>query len=218
MGRRRYDSRKRYRRSSYTLSQRGWVEDLLELIAHCIKWIWRRATTPRGAKHGTFDPFAIPPPLPLTGSRSADTTSAAPPAENGLENLPYRRTRGVLSKGEYAVWVPLYHAVRGKYRIFCKVRLADIVCCPRGRADERRWFRKIGRYHVDFVICHPQTTEPLLVIELDDRRHRERVRKARDDFKDAVLRAASVPVYRIPAQQAYDVIELEETITRLIAL
>ena len=44
----------------------------------------------------------------------------------------------------------------------------------RGRWDERYWFRRISRYHVDFVICEPRTTEPLLVVELDDRRHRER--------------------------------------------
>jgi very-short-patch-repair endonuclease len=113
--------------------------------------------------------------------------------------------------------VPLYHAVRGKYRIFCKVRLADVVCCPRGQADERRWFKKIGRYHVDFVICDPKTTAPLLVIELDDRRHRERRAKARDEFKDAVLRAAGMPVYRLAAQQAYDVVELQETIAQRTA-
>ena len=48
------------------------------------------------------------------------------------------------------------------------------------------------------------------------RRHRERPRKARDIFKDDVLRAAGMPVLRIRAQQAYDPLELAQTIDRMI--
>ncbi len=128
--------------------------------------------------------------------------------------LPYRKADHLLSKGERALWHPLFLAVKGKYRLFCKVRLADVVCCPPDRKDERQWFRKIGRYHVDFVICDPQTTQPLLVVELDDRRHRETGRRSRDEFKDAVLAAAGMPIYRIRTQSAYDVEELKQQIER----
>ena len=93
--------------------------------------------------------------------------------------MPYRRRPHLVSKGERAFWVPLYKAVQGKYRVFCKVRLQDVVAAPDDLPDEHHWFTKIRGYHVDFVICDPQTTAPLLVIELDDRRHRERPRHAR---------------------------------------
>ena len=132
--------------------------------------------------------------------------------------LPYCRAARIMTRGEKAFWNPLWRAVRGKYRIFCKVRLADVICAPPhlGR-EERRWFKKIRGYHVDFVIADPHTTAPLLVVELDDRRHQARERKACDDFKDDVLRAAGMPVLRVHAQQAYDPIELAETIERKIA-
>ena len=141
----------------------------------------------------------------------ASLPSAAKPA------LPYCRVQGVLSKGERAFWVPLFQAVKGKYRIFCKVRLSDVICCPSEHPEEPRWFRKIGRYHVDFVVCEPDSTYPLLVIELDDRSHRgsDRNRKL-DEWKDEVLRAARLPVYRVPARKAYDVLELAQTIDRMI--
>jgi hypothetical protein len=145
---------------------------------------------------------------------------ARPPAPaQAPVRLPYRRTSGILSKGERAFWGALYHAVKGKYRIFCKVRLADIVCCPDRRADERMWFKKIGRFHVDFVICEPKSTRPLLVIELDDRSHRTRSkrRQERDQWKDDVLRAAGVPVHRVRAQQAYDVAELRQAVEHIVA-
>jgi hypothetical protein len=130
--------------------------------------------------------------------------------------LPYRPAEYLLSRGERALWVPLYLAVKGKYRLFCKVRLADVVRCPPSRRDERRWFGKIGCYHVDFVVCAPDTTAPLLVIELDDRSHCGQASQQRDDFKDAVLRAAGIPIHRVSAQRMYDPIELAQTIERLI--
>ena len=130
--------------------------------------------------------------------------------------LPYRRAPHLLTKGERAFWYPLYRAVKGKYRIFCKVRLQDVVSAPDSRGDERRWFKKIRGYHVDFVICDPDTTAPLLVVELDDRSHRARKRQDRDDFKAAVLASAGMPIYRVDAEAAYDPAELAEKIQRLI--
>jgi very-short-patch-repair endonuclease len=121
-----------------------------------------------------------------------------------------------LSKSERDFWQSLYHAVRGKYRIFCKVRLADIAIPRHSGREERRWFNKIGRYHVDFVICEPKTTAPLLVIELDDRSHRSARRRERDAFKDAVLAAAGIPLYRVRVQGTYDSSELRRQIQRLI--
>ena len=117
-----------------------------------------------------------------------------------------------MTDGEQGLWEPLHLAIEGKYALFAKVRLADVIECPRGRRDERRWFRKIGSYHVDFVVCESRSTRPLLVIELDDRRHRERIRRERDQFKDRALQSAGVPIYRIRAQQAYDPIELAKRI------
>jgi hypothetical protein len=118
--------------------------------------------------------------------------------------LPYQRTPHLLSPGERAVWHPIYLAVRGKYRLFCKVRLYDVVHCPPEHPEEGQWFEKIRGYHVDFLITDPDTTCPLLVIEHDDGSHRNPEQQQRDAFKDAVLKAAGVPIYRIRAQQAYD--------------
>jgi hypothetical protein len=144
--------------------------------------------------------------VPLDGRRLAPN----------YRGLPFRKVLGVMTDGERGVWDSLDLAVKGRYRLFCKVRLYDVVCCPGDGWHERHWFRKIGRYHVDFVICDPKTTAPLLVVELDDRRHREHVRKRHDDFKDAVLRAAGLPIYRIAAQAAYDVEELTRQIEKRI--
>jgi hypothetical protein len=162
----------------------------------------------------------IRPPHPATVRRRETPFAKANDAKRSIPvaiaALPYRRAPALLSKGERAFWYPLFRAVKGKYRLFCKVRLADVIHCPSSRRDERKWFRKIGYYHVDFVVCDPSTTAPLLVVELDDRTHHEQARKDADAFKNEVLRVAGMPLYRVAVQRAYDPAELARNIERLI--
>jgi hypothetical protein len=133
------------------------------------------------------------------------------------EPLPYRRQPHLVTKGERALWFPLYRAVQGRYRVFCKVRLQDVVCAPKDHPQESRWFKKIKGYHVDFVICDPQSTAPLLVVELDDRSHWSQRRQERDRFKNDVLAAAGMPIYRVLAAPAYSPDELAAEIDRMLA-
>jgi very-short-patch-repair endonuclease len=69
---------------------------------------------------------------------------------------------------------------------------------------------------VDFVLCDLHSTAPLLVIELDDRSHARARSESRDRFKDAVLKAAGLPIYRVRCQQAYAPPELAGEIERRI--
>lgn len=124
--------------------------------------------------------------------------------------MPFTRAKRLLSKGERAFWYPLFKACEGKYRIFCKVRLADVIVTP--ETTSRYWFKKIRGYHVDFVLCNPHTTAPLLVVELDDRSHESTRAQERDAFKESVLAAAKLPLYRVTCQQAYDPGELARAI------
>lgn len=212
-----YRSRKQRGRYRYPPAQMP--QRQLRVIDIIIDWfrslfrLRRREQTPAPR---SFLPAGMPPPLPL---RSAVASPATPPPLPGVAApMPYRRAPHLLSKGERAFWHPLYLAVKRRYRIFHKVRLSDVIRCPPSHPEERRWFRRISRFHVDFVICDPKTTEPLLVVELDDRRHRRRRNQERDRFKDEVLRAAGMPILRVRAQQAYDPLELAEQIDRLLGV
>jgi Protein of unknown function (DUF2726) len=172
-----------------------------------------------------------PPPNPNVPIRNAGPSKSfvggmpvAPEAvrSNGVEgggslSMPYKRKDRLITVGEKAFWGPLHLAVKGKYRLFMKVRLLDVVTHPEGRREGKLWFRKIRGYHLDFVICEPKTTRPLLVVELDDRSHRGSKQARRDDFKNQVLRCAGIPLLRVPAAEAYDPAELAGKIASLIA-
>jgi hypothetical protein len=218
MGYRSSNRQNRSHRRGYSTSrppEPGLIDDALDgivaLVARLFRWVFRMRL-----------PDALAPRYNQTrGNRFARIDATVKRWDEArafnAQPLPYRRTECLLLEGERALWYPLFHAVKGRYRIFAKVRLADVVCCPEDHPDEWRWFRKIGRYHVDFVICEPKTTAPLLVVELDGRRHHSSQRRRdKDEFKNAVLEAAGVPIYRIAAQQAYDPKEIAENIDRMI--
>lgn len=242
---RRYRSsrRGRSRREEFSLLElmiESMIDGLIELLRGLVMLAaWGVRAMLRRAFAGWCVRPAIPPPprftpmpMPLKRPPASNSSEPAverrcstpdpmmlgkPAAQPAPQALPYRPARALLSKGERAFWFPLWRAVRGRYRIFCKVRLADVVNVSPSRRDERRWFRKIGSYHLDFVICDPRTTAPLLAVELDDHSHASSRRRELDRFKDQVLADAGVPIYRVTAQQAYDPIELRENIDRLIA-
>jgi very-short-patch-repair endonuclease len=103
-------------------------------------------------------------------------------------------------------------AVGGRYHIAWKVRMADVLWVPGGTSNRQRHLNRIFAKHLDFVLCHPETSAPVLAIELDDSSHRESRRRERDSFVDAALDAADLPLLRIPVRRSYDPRELADLI------
>ena len=124
------------------------------------------------------------------------------------ERPPFRKNKYFLTDGERSFYGVLKHAAGERFDVFAKVRLADLVWLPKGVEGRQGWQNRVDRKHVDFVLCEPTTVTPVLVIELDDKSHRRPGRQARDALVDGVLRAAGLPILRIPAQASYDPTQL----------
>jgi hypothetical protein len=118
------------------------------------------------------------------------------------EKFPYRARPALLSPAELDFYYALERTVGRRYTVCMKVRLADVIDCP-GAAWRMGYGRLIAQKHLDFVLIDPATTRIRAAIELDDRTHRLRVRRARDRFVEAAMRAAGVPLLRVPATGAY---------------
>jgi very-short-patch-repair endonuclease len=65
---------------------------------------------------------------------------------------------------------------------------------------------------LDFVVCHPATLQPLVVIELDEPSHAEPRRQTRDEEVEAMLRKAGLPLLRVLTSRGYNTRELAETV------
>ena len=122
----------------------------------------------------------------------------------------FESLKALMSPGELKFFRALEAAVGSQYRVFSKVRLADIVR-PEKTGDNRAWYAAFGvikSKHVDFVVCDPETLEFQLIVELDDKSHDRSDRAERDQKVDDILAQANIPVLHVPAKAAYSTEEL----------
>jgi hypothetical protein len=128
----------------------------------------------------------------------------------GRKVLPFTKRPSLLTPGERRFYATLVQAVPPGVVIFVKVRLLDVVTVP-----EAAWEScgaPASGMHLDFVLADASTTEPRLAIELDDRSHVRADVRQRDRFKDTALKAAGVPMLRVPAAGRYNGAELRAQI------
>ncbi len=117
--------------------------------------------------------------------------------------LPYQKKWYLLSPAERDFCKTLRQAAGDHYLIFAKVRLLDILWLPQNLSNRQLHMNRMQAKHVDFVLCHPQTVAPALVIELNDASHQVPERQERDIFVNEVLRVAGVPLVRIPVKKSF---------------
>jgi very-short-patch-repair endonuclease len=129
--------------------------------------------------------------------------------------LPYRRKDYLLTQAERSLFGVLSEAVGGRYLIFAKVRLLDLVWIPKVESRQAH-LNRVQSKHVDFVLCDHANVRPLLCIELDDSSHGRADRVTRDAFLDAALLAAGLPLIRVRARSGYNVSEIREQIEAAI--
>ena len=84
--------------------------------------------------------------------------------------FPYRPHCALLSPTELDFYKALERSLGGRYTVCMKVRLADVIECPRA-AWHMGYGRLIAQKHLDFVLIDPATTRIRAAIELDDRSH-----------------------------------------------
>jgi hypothetical protein len=135
------------------------------------------------------------------------------------ENPSYERNDRLFSPAERSFIGVLEQILGKEYRIIGKVRMADIIRPRKGLSASARTsaLNRITSKHVDFAVCDPKTLQIVGVIELDDSSHDRADRRRRDEFVDAALASAGVPLARIPAQRAYTPAEIRLRVSGLFA-
>lgn len=126
------------------------------------------------------------------------------------EGYPYNKNQMLFSPAERSFLGVLEQALDGEYRVFGKVRVADIVSVN-SMSDRSAWqraFNRISSKHFDFILCSQDDLSVAAVIELDDKSHQQRKRQERDAFLVGLCQIISLPLIQIPAQRAYSVPEL----------
>ena len=129
----------------------------------------------------------------------------AKPRPQPNHKTPSYKAVPLLTPTEEVFYLALIEATSPEHAIIAKVRLADLIA-PDVQKNHKNYmwqFNRISAKHVDFVICDFYTLSPLVVIELDDASHNQRRRKQRDQFVDAALKQARIPILHAPVQNEY---------------
>lgn len=129
--------------------------------------------------------------------------------------FPYQSIPHLFTPAERSFLGVLDQVINSDYRIFGKVRAADVMSVTKGmsRSEWKQAFNRIQSKHFDFVICRASDSSILLLIELDDKSHKKTQRLERDDFVEKATEAAGIPLLRIPCQRSYSAQEVSSLIT-----
>ncbi len=127
------------------------------------------------------------------------------------ERYPFRRRKYLMSVPERKFYEHLLSEIDADtYAVFPQVPLSRVIEVSVGGKEFWRYFNRINKKIVDFVVFKKPYYEPVLVIEYDDETHTRKDRKKRDIFLDSALKAANVPVIHVKYGEGFHLKSLKE--------
>lgn len=133
--------------------------------------------------------------------------------KNYSRHPKYESISALFTPAETNFYHTLVKVIPEEYRIFGKVRIADVLK-PQQHLQGRAWheaFGKICAKHLDYVICRSDDLEIVCAVELNDRSHLKPDRMERDRFVRTIFRSSKIKLIEVEARRTYDISELKKT-------
>ena len=116
----------------------------------------------------------------------------------------YVKKNYLMSKAEHEFFKVLQEVVKDRYYFVPQVQLSKIIEVNKYEKFKRKYFNKIDRKSVDFVLFNKEYFTPYMVIELDETSHMLPVRESRDNFVDDILNRVGIKIVHIKTAYVYD--------------
>jgi hypothetical protein len=144
---------------------------------------------------------------------------AAARQDGGPAGFPYLAAPALFTPAERRFLGVLEEAVWPEYRVFGKVRIADVaqVRPGLGRGARQGALNRVSGKHFDFVVCRSSDLAIVCAVELDDRSHGSARAQRRDAFVATVCRVIGLPLLQVPAKAGYSPIDVRATFHAAIA-
>jgi hypothetical protein len=141
------------------------------------------------------------------------------PIATGNIGYPYQPAGPLFSPAERSFLGVLDSAVGSEFRVFGKVRVADIAALHPGLGNSARQgaLNRVAQKHFDFVVCRASDMAVVATVELNDKSHASLRAQARDELLAKVCQAINLPLLTIPAKQSYVIPELQAQFLAAIA-
>ncbi len=138
---------------------------------------------------------------------------------SGAIGFPYQPAGSLFSPAERSFLGVLDSVVGAEYRVFGKVRVADVATVRPGLGNSTRQaaLNRIAAKHFDFVVCRASDLAVVMAVELNDKSHASQRAQKRDDLLAKVCQTINLPLLVIAAKVAYPVPELREQFLAAIA-
>ncbi|OBT07013.1 hypothetical protein A9267_14155 [Shewanella sp. UCD-FRSSP16_17] len=135
---------------------------------------------------------------------------------NRPQQLSYRQKSKLFSHAERSFLGVLDTACAAQYRVFAKVRVADVLTPEKGlnRSNWQTAFNRISAKHFDYLLCKPDTMEFVAAIELDDKSHNSKRAQKRDALINDACKSAQLPLIRFQAKARYSMQEVKQVIEK----
>lgn len=126
--------------------------------------------------------------------------------------LPYRVDKHLFTAPQRAFKNALERALGQDYRIYAKIRVADIIgLSPRlSRRMQDRALERLGERRFDFIVCTAETDSILCAVNLAPRSRRRK--PPRKDVLDRICAAAQLSFVRVREHDLYSIAEIEEEV------
>lgn len=127
------------------------------------------------------------------------------------EDFPYSRRHDFFSAAERSFYEML-RSVTPEHTVFAKVRLADLVYVNGSVSRQSQHLGYIDRKHIDFVVCDKNLV-PVVAVEINDAPQALGDRRARAEYVEKVLAAASLPVVYVQVRRGYVMDEIHRLVS-----
>lgn len=137
----------------------------------------------------------------------------------GSIGYPYQPAKTLFSPAERSFLGVLDQAIGEEYRVFGKVRVADVATVKPGLGKSARQgaLNRIAAKHFDFILCRASDLSVVCAVELNDKSHSNKRTQARDDLLTKVCESIGLPLLVFPAKQAYSVAEVRARLSDGVA-
>ena len=139
---------------------------------------------------------------------------------NNRETTCFEKKNTLLTKTENKFYQELISIIPKGYQIFAQVRMEDVLKVKKGynKKDNFKYRNTIKSRHFDFVVCDQKTSKILLAIELDDKSHKKKSTKMRDEFVNAICENTGLKLLRYKVSSKYDLNKITSDLSPEIIL
>lgn len=134
------------------------------------------------------------------------------------EFFPYKKKKRFLSENQQNLFRALEKAIGENYYIFPQIHLSSLLKIKEEAERERdKYFYKLARPSVDFVLCDKQAISPILAIKIINFSEESPTKRQDNKFVEKSLLAAGLALLEIEEKKEYNADEIKKLISEKIS-